>query len=106
MWRSAGSISRPRRPLPVQRGTPIATLQGEHGAIGKLQVVMNVDSPTLQGSKGRTINYHTLNPGDQRMTNPSMTRRAMLRGLGVSMALPWLESLPVWGDEPRSPQRA
>ena len=25
----------------------------------------------------------------------------MLRGLGVSMALPWLESIPVWGDEPR-----
>ncbi len=25
----------------------------------------------------------------------------MLRGLGVSMALPWLESLQVWGDEPR-----
>ena len=25
----------------------------------------------------------------------------MLRGLGVTMALPWLESLPVWGDEPR-----
>jgi hypothetical protein len=24
----------------------------------------------------------------------------MLRGLGVTMALPWLESLPVWGDEP------
>jgi hypothetical protein len=24
----------------------------------------------------------------------------MLRGLGVSMALPWLESLAVWGDEP------
>jgi hypothetical protein len=29
-----------------------------------------------------------------------LTRRAMLRGLGVTMALPWLESLPVWGDEP------
>jgi hypothetical protein len=27
-------------------------------------------------------------------------RRTFLRGLGVSMALPWLESLPVWGDEP------
>ncbi|HEX3999372.1 MAG TPA: DUF1552 domain-containing protein [Pirellulales bacterium] len=27
------------------------------------------------------------------------SRRALLRGLGVSMALPWLESLPVWGDE-------
>jgi hypothetical protein len=27
------------------------------------------------------------------------SRRALLRGLGVSMALPWLESLPVWGDD-------
>jgi len=25
----------------------------------------------------------------------------MLRGLGVSMALPWMESLKVWGDEPK-----
>ena len=29
------------------------------------------------------------------------SRRRLLRGLGVTMALPWLESLPVWGDEPR-----
>ena len=29
-----------------------------------------------------------------------LSRRMMLRGLGVSMALPWLESLRVWGDEP------
>src|SRR2546421_973201 len=29
-----------------------------------------------------------------------LSRRAVLRGLGVTMALPWLESLPVWGDEP------
>lgn len=28
------------------------------------------------------------------------SRRTMLRGLGVSMAVPWLESLTVWGDEP------
>jgi len=28
------------------------------------------------------------------------SRRRMLRGLGVTMALPWMESLPVWGDEP------
>jgi hypothetical protein len=27
------------------------------------------------------------------------SRRTLLRGIGVSMALPWLESLPVWGDE-------
>src|SRR4051794_13189752 len=32
------------------------------------------------------------------------SRRRMLRGLGVSVALPWMESLPVWGDEPRSRQ--
>jgi hypothetical protein len=30
----------------------------------------------------------------------AFSRRRMLRGLGVSMALPWLESMPVWGDEP------
>ena len=28
-----------------------------------------------------------------------LSRRTMLRGLGVSMGLPWMESLPVWGDE-------
>lgn len=30
------------------------------------------------------------------------SRRTFLRGVGVSMALPWLESLTVWGDEPRA----
>lgn len=28
-----------------------------------------------------------------------MSRRTLLRGLGVTMALPWLESVSVWGDE-------
>src|SRR6476646_487613 len=28
-------------------------------------------------------------------------RRTFLRGVGVTMALPWMESLPVWGDEPK-----
>jgi hypothetical protein len=27
-----------------------------------------------------------------------LARRTFLRGMGVTMALPWLESLPVWGD--------
>jgi len=41
--------------------------------------------------------------------NPTMnrhqfSRRRMLRGIGVSMALPWMESLPVWGDSPVSKQ--
>ena len=26
-------------------------------------------------------------------------RRTVLRGVGVAMALPWLESVPVWGEE-------
>jgi hypothetical protein len=36
------------------------------------------------------------------MTTPityPLSRRAFLRGVGVTMALPWLESLPVWGDD-------
>jgi hypothetical protein len=34
------------------------------------------------------------------MTTHSISRRTMLRGLGVTMALPWMESLKVWGDQP------
>src|SRR3954467_9817877 len=32
------------------------------------------------------------------MSQHKFSRRTMLRGIGVSMALPWLESLNVWGD--------
>jgi hypothetical protein len=28
-----------------------------------------------------------------------ISRRTFLRGVGVTMALPWLESIPVWGDD-------
>jgi len=31
------------------------------------------------------------------------SRRAFLHGLGVTMALPWMESLAVWGDETAQP---
>lgn len=31
--------------------------------------------------------------------NNQYTRRTFLRGAGVSMAIPWLESIPVWGTE-------
>lgn len=34
------------------------------------------------------------------------TRRTFLRGLGVTVALPWLESLNVWGDETSTSQPA
>src|SRR6516165_10898682 len=40
------------------------------------------------------------------MTDYRFSRRTMLRGLGVSMALPWLESLRVWSDEPVSNRTA
>jgi hypothetical protein len=36
----------------------------------------------------------------QEPTTHRLTRRTFLRGLGVTMALPWLESFNVWGDEP------
>ncbi len=35
------------------------------------------------------------------MSQHCYTRRSFLRGVGVSMALPWLESFNVWGDEQR-----
>jgi hypothetical protein len=34
------------------------------------------------------------------MNSYQFSRRAFLRGLGVTMALPWMESIPVWGDAP------
>ena len=36
------------------------------------------------------------------MIDSQLSRRVFLRGVGVTMALPWMESLPVWGDEPRA----
>jgi hypothetical protein len=32
----------------------------------------------------------------------ALSRRTFLRGVGVTMALPWLESLPVWGETTES----
>ncbi len=32
-------------------------------------------------------------------SNLRMSRRIVLRGIGVAMALPWLESISVWGDD-------
>jgi hypothetical protein len=33
------------------------------------------------------------------MNNHQWSRRTFLRGVGVSMALPWMESMTVWGDD-------
>src|SRR2546426_935615 len=40
------------------------------------------------------------------MTDHALSRRTFLRGIGVTMALPWLESFNVWGDEPRGAELA
>ena len=43
---------------------------------------------------------------NQRPFPDRITRRTVLRGAGVAMALPWLESIPVWGAANQSsPQR-
>src|SRR5712692_4026911 len=34
--------------------------------------------------------------------NSAINRRTVLRGIGVAMALPWLESLPVWAGDAAS----
>src|SRR5437660_6140258 len=34
------------------------------------------------------------------MNSHKLTRRTFLRGAGVTLALPWMESLTVWGDTP------
>src|SRR5712691_5588230 len=34
-----------------------------------------------------------------KIDNTPITRRTMLHGVGVAMALPWLESVPVWRSE-------
>jgi hypothetical protein len=40
------------------------------------------------------------------LTTHRLSRRAMLRGLGVTMALPWMESFSVWGDTSPAAARA
>jgi hypothetical protein len=40
------------------------------------------------------------------MMNYQKTRRTFLRGLGVTMALPWLESCNVWGDDTKTHEPA
>src|SRR3954447_25281569 len=39
------------------------------------------------------------------MRSQQASRRAFLRGVGVTMALPWLESVPVWGATSAAPKR-
>ncbi len=34
----------------------------------------------------------------EKMKN-KISRRTLLRGTGVAMSIPWLESIPVWGTE-------
>ncbi|MCH2374371.1 MAG: DUF1552 domain-containing protein [Planctomycetes bacterium] len=38
----------------------------------------------------------------RRMSRQTVSRRSVLRGLGATLALPWLESRSVWGAEPKA----
>ena len=40
------------------------------------------------------------------MMKHEISRRMMLRGLGVTMSLPWMESLRVWGDTTKGAKKA
>ncbi len=40
------------------------------------------------------------------MNTHHFSRRMFLRGMGVTMALPWMESLAVWGDQTRAARAA
>jgi len=42
----------------------------------------------------------TEQPGWTGLSSQRNSRRRFLHGVGVAMALPWLESIPVWGAEP------
>ena len=42
----------------------------------------------------------TSKAGTKIMPTHQFSRRTFLRGVGVTMALPWMESLTVWGDTP------
>ncbi|MCS7467720.1 DUF1552 domain-containing protein [Stieleria sp. ICT_E10.1] len=41
----------------------------------------------------------TARSADRSASSSGVSRRTVLRGVGVSMALPWMESIPVWGAE-------
>src|SRR5437764_460082 len=41
-----------------------------------------------------------MNARESQTSKSHLSRRTFLRGTGVAMALPWLESIPVWGDAP------
>src|SRR5262249_59801480 len=58
------------------------------------------ESLVTEGSTGLTDSGQT-EPGGTATMYPQpkqITRRTLLKGVGVTMALPWLESLPAFGE--------
>ena len=63
----------------------------------------DIEPPSLLGARHGSLPRPTIartkrHPGIQ-MHDFRLSRRSVLRGLGVTMALPWLESLPAWADD-------
>src|SRR6266436_3154962 len=46
------------------------------------------------------MSVQSFEDNDMKTDRHRTSRRAFLRGVGVAMALPWLESIPVWGAAP------
>ena len=79
------------------------------GAIEEIFVYRNNADANVWDAEGAfpAVSTNTMidasrNPRNRPMSRPrplEINRRTVLRGAGVAMALPWLESLPVWGGE-------
>lgn len=60
---------------------------------------MQTPPPAVTIPRQTALVRPTFRTGESPMTAHLTSRRTMLKGLGVSMALPWMESLRVWGQE-------
>src|SRR5882724_9141179 len=97
-----------KRSSPVRSSSTSAvrpTSQRSQGAPAKPEV--SQDDYELAPGKGKVEKFKTImNTMHHRAERAAMfdrsriPRRTFLRGVGVAMALPWLESIPVWGVEP------
>ena len=81
----------------IVRSRQFREIRGRETAVRRLNAIRRVGRA---GTSNAKRSHACMKSYEQHQ----FSRRTMLRGLGVTMALPWLESLPVWGDEPAGKQ--
>src|SRR4029077_5704885 len=65
------------------------------------RLVSSLHPPQCYGGRVAPPNSTTIqSSGFMKTGGFHLSRRRFLRGVGVAMALPWLESIPVWGAAP------